>query len=457
MGFLDNGGISESKNGIILKKLTPAQTLVLGFAAVILVGSILLMLPVSGSSGKPTNFVDALFTSTSAVCVTGLVVVDTGTYYSVFGQIVIMLLIQVGGLGFMTTATLFALLMGKRINLRERLIMQEALNQLTMEGVVRLAKLILGITFLIEGAAALILGLRWSADLGLAKGFYFGLFHSIAAFNNAGFDLFGSFRSLTGYTTDITVNIVITSLIIVGGIGFSVIVDTYTRKKWRKLLLHTKIVLSTTAILLLLGMIGVFFLEYSNTKTLAHLSLPAKLLASWFQSVTPRTAGFNTLDIAGMRSATQFLILILMFIGASPGSTGGGIKTTTFGTLVSAVLTMVRGKQDVELFERRLPKEIVYRSLTITTAALALVIIVTMFLTITESADFLAVLFETTSAFATVGLTTGITAKLSTLGKLAITLTMFAGRVGPLTVAFAVAQKQQKVIYRLAEEKIMVG
>ncbi|PKM42335.1 MAG: Trk family potassium uptake protein [Firmicutes bacterium HGW-Firmicutes-8] len=441
----------------MLKKLTPAQTLVLGFAAVILVGSILLMLPVSGSSGKPTNFVDALFTSTSAVCVTGLVVVDTGTYYSVFGQIVIMLLIQVGGLGFMTTATLFALLMGKRINLRERLIMQEALNQLTMEGVVRLAKLILGITFLIEGAAALILGLRWSADLGLAKGFYFGLFHSIAAFNNAGFDLFGSFRSLTGYTTDITVNIVITSLIIVGGIGFSVIVDTYTRKKWRKLLLHTKIVLSTTAILLLLGMIGVFFLEYSNTKTLAHLSLPAKLLASWFQSVTPRTAGFNTLDIAGMRSATQFLILILMFIGASPGSTGGGIKTTTFGTLVSAVLTMVRGKQDVELFERRLPKEIVYRSLTITTAALALVIIVTMFLTITESADFLAVLFETTSAFATVGLTTGITAKLSTLGKLAITLTMFAGRVGPLTVAFAVAQKQQKVIYRLAEEKIMVG
>ncbi len=446
----------EYKTVKLFSRLTPAQVLVLGFATVILLGAVLLTLPISSATGKFTGFVDALFTATSAVCVTGLVVVDTATHWSIFGQIVILLLIQVGGLGFMTMATLFALIMGKRINLRERLIMQEAFNQLTIEGVVRLAKSILAITFLIEGTAALILGIRWSLDYGW-QGFYYGIFHGVSAFNNAGFDLFGGFRSLTIYVTDWTVNLVTMALIILGGIGFSVIVDTYTRRNWRKFSLHTKVVLSTTAILLLVGAAGVFLSEYNNAKTLAPLSLPVKVLASWFQSVTPRTAGFNTLDIISLRSTTQFLLIILMFIGASPGSTGGGIKTVTFGTLVSAVWAMIRGREDVELFERRLPREIIYRSITITAAALALVISVTMFLTVTEKAEFLTVLFETTSAFGTVGLSMGITPKLTVLGKLAITLTMYAGRVGPLTVAYAVAQKQQKALYRLAEEKIMVG
>ncbi len=447
----------QSRSPNVFSRLTPAQILVLGFATVILTGALLLTLPVSSAAGRPTAFVDALFTATSAVCVTGLVVVDTGTHWSTFGQLVILLLIQVGGLGIMTMATLFAFIIGKRINLKERLIMQEAFNQLTVEGVVRLAKSILLITVLIEGTAALILGIRWSFDYGWGRGLYFGLFHAVSAFNNAGFDLFGGFRSLTIYVSDWTVNLVITALIIIGGIGFSVIVDTSARRNWRKFSLHTKVVLSTTFMLLLIGTLGVFLLEYNNAGTLGPLSLPAKVLASWFQSVTPRTAGYNTLNVGALHSATQFLLVLLMFIGASPGSTGGGIKTTTFGTLVSAVWAMIRGKEDIELFERRLPKEIVYRSLTISTAALVLIISVTMFLTISENADFLTVLFETTSAFGTVGLSMGITPKLTVLGKLAITLTMYAGRVGPLTIAFAVAQRQRRAIYRLAEEKIMVG
>lgn len=459
MGFQAGRSLKwpQHKNINPVKRLTPAQILVLGFAAVILIGAVLLSLPVSSANGIATGFLDSLFTATSAVCVTGLVVVDTGTHFSIFGQIIIMLLIQVGGLGFMTMATLFALIMGKRINLRERIIMQEALNQLTIEGVVRLAKAVLTITFLIEGVAALILGIRLSMDYGAARGFYYGLFHSVSAFNNAGFDLFGEFRSLTQYTSDVTVNLVLSALFILGGIGFIVIVDVYRKRNWRKFSLHTKVVLSTTSILLLIGAIGVFLIEYNNVNTLGRLSLAGKILASWFQSATPRTAGFNTVDIAGMRSATQFLIIILMFIGASSGSTGGGIKTSTLGALSSAVWAMVRGKEDVQLFERRLPKEIIFRALTIVSTASALVIVMTMLLTITERADFLTVFFEVTSAFGTVGLSMGLTTKLTVFGKLAIAFTMFAGRVGPLTLAFALAQKQQKAMYRLPEEKIMVG
>lgn len=458
MAISDNETIAQSyKDHKLFQKLSPAQILVLGFAAVILTGALLLTLPIASASGNSTSFIDALFTSTSAVCVTGLVVVDTGTHYSVFGQVVIMLLIQIGGLGFMTMATLFAFIIGKKIRLRERLIMQEALNQVTIEGVVRLARSVLLITAIIEGAAAVILAMRWIPEFGLTKGLYFGLFHAVSAFNNAGFDLFGHFRSLTPYVSDFTVNIVISSLIILGGIGFTVIAEVISKKNWRKFSLHTKSVLTITAILLVGGMISIFLLEYSNPKTLGTLGIGSRILASWFQSVTPRTAGFNSLDIASLRSATQFLIIILMFIGASPNSTGGGIKTSTVGVLFSTVWSNIRGNQDVELFERRLPKDVIFRSLTISLASLALVGFVTMLLSITEKADFLTILFETTSAFGTVGLTMGLTTKLSLIGKLAITLTMYAGRVGPVTIAFAMAQKQHKPIFHYAEEKIIVG
>lgn len=437
-------------------KATPPQILVTGFAAVILAGAFLLTLPAAVRPGEEINFLTSLFTATSAVCVTGLVVVDTATHWTTFGHVVILLLIQVGGLGFMTMATFFALLLGRKIGLRQRLLIQEALNQTNVAGIVRLAKYVLLFTFLSEFIFAAILTVRWSMDMGWGKGAWFGLFHAVSAFNNAGFDIFGGFRSLTGYVEDVTVNLSITSLIILGGIGFSVIVDLARHlKNPRRLSLHSKLTLLVTGILLALGTILIYLLEANNTlKTLSPLG---KVLASYFQSVTPRTAGYNTLDMGGLRAATQFLIVILMFIGASPGSTGGGIKTTTFGTLVVAIRSMARGRADAEIFRRRIGKEQIYKAVVIFFLAATLVIIVALLLSVTEEADFLTVLFETTSAFGTVGLSMGLTPKLTELGRLLIIMTMFLGRVGPLTVAFALAQGQRKTSLRYPEEKIVVG
>ncbi|MBP7332914.1 MAG: TrkH family potassium uptake protein [Firmicutes bacterium] len=437
-------------------RATPAQVLVLGFAAIIFLGAVLLSLPLAVQPGKDINFLTSLFTATSAVCVTGLVVVDTGTHWTTFGHIVILALIQVGGLGFMTMATFLYMLLGRRIGLKQRLIIQESMNYTSLAGIVRLARHVLFFTFVTELSFAAILSLRWSYDLGWQKGLWFGLFHSISSFNNAGFDLFGGFKSLTAYASDATVTICVTTLIILGGIGFSVIVDVakYFKVSGR-LQLHTKLVLSVSGFLILTGTIMFYLLEYNNT--LQGLSLPGKVLASYFQAVTPRTAGYNTLDIGALHSATQFLIVILMFIGASPGSTGGGIKTTTFGALVVSVWCIIRGKENTEIFQRRIGQHQVYKSLAILLLAGGLVTMVTLLLTITEKADFLALLFETTSAFGTVGLTMGITTHLTTFGRILIIMTMFLGRLGPLTLAFAMARAKQKSHLRYPEEKIMVG
>jgi trk system potassium uptake protein TrkH len=447
-----NGG--QYKKFIV--KATPPQILVVGFATVILIGALLLSLPVSVRPGQDGSFLTALFTATSAVCVTGLVVVDTATNWTTFGHIVIILLIQVGGLGFMTMATFFALLLGRRIGLRQRLLIQQALNQTDVAGIVRLAKYVLVFTFLSESMFATILAVRWSLDLGWEKGLWYGLFHAISSFNNAGFDLFGEFRSLTGYAGDATVNLCVTTLIILGGIGFSVIVDLSRHMKDPvRLSLHTKLALLMTALLLLGGMLLFLILEANNT--LRGLSPLGKILAAYFQSVTPRTAGYNTLDIGALREATQFFIVILMFIGASPGSTGGGIKTTTFGTLAVAIASMARGKDDAEIFRRRIGQDQIYKAVAILLMATTLVVVVSLILTMTEEADFLTIVFEATSASGTVGLTMGLTPKLSVAGRMLIILTMFLGRVGPLTVAFALAQNRRKKGVRYPEEKIMVG
>lgn len=452
----DDTTFTGERRKIIALRATPAQVLVIGFAAVILTGAALLTLPVAVQPGKEINFLASLFTATSAVCVTGLIVVDTGTHWTTFGHVVILSLIQVGGLGFMTMATFFAMLLGRRIGLRQRLIMQQSLNQTDVAGIVRLAKYVLILTVIIEMAFALILAVRWSFDLGWQKGLWFGFFHSISAFNNAGFDLFGNFKSMTGYVEDVTVTLCITTLIILGGIGFSVMVDVLRHfRKPVRLSLHTKMTLSITGLLIFAGTILVFLLEYNNT--LQDLSPLGKALAAYFQAVTPRTAGINTLDLGALRAATQFLIIILMFIGASPGSTGGGIKTTTFGTLVVSVWSMARGKEDAEIFRRRIGREQIYKSVVILLLATLLVVVVTLLLSITENADFLAVLFETTSAFGTVGLTMGLTPNLTTAGRILIILTMFLGRVGPLTVAFAISRQKRKSSLRYPEENIIVG
>ncbi|MGY5345623.1 TrkH family potassium uptake protein [Paenibacillus glucanolyticus] len=438
-------------------RLSPPQILVLGFAAIIFIGAALLMLPISSRTGEPLGFIDALFTSTSATCVTGLVVVDTGTTFSSFGQIVIMLLIQIGGLGFMTMATLFALVLKRRISLKDRLVLQEAMNQSSMEGIVRLIRRVLLYSLVIEACGAVLLSIRWAFDMPIGKAIYYGVFHAVTMFNNAGFDLFGDFRSLTGYVYDPVVNVVVMFLIVSGGIGFIVLSDLIDFRKQRRLSLHSKVVLSMTGALLLVGFIVILIFEFTNPRTLGSLNWGGKFLGALFQSVTPRTAGANTIDITGLRQATQFFIVILMFIGASPGSTGGGIKTTTFTIMVGAVIAMMRGRDDIVMFRYRLAQERVLKALTIALLALLLILAVSMILSTTEEGEFLEILFETTSAFGTVGLSMGLTPDLTVFGKILISITMFAGRLGPLTLAYALGPKKGKELYRHPEGKMIIG
>lgn len=444
---------------IIKIKLTPTQVLALGFAAIILIGTLLLMLPVATKSGERTDFLTALFTATSATCVTGLVVVDTKTYWSVFGQIVIMLLIQVGGLGIMTMSTLFALILGRKITFKERLVMQEAFNTNSLGGIVKFAKYILMVSFLFESIGAIILTLRFLPQMGLKKAVYYGLFHSISAFNNAGFDLMGNFRSLTGYVSDWVVNLVIMGLIIFGGLGFYVLLDIYEHRHFNKFTLHSKIVITITLFLITIGTLLIFLFEYNNPKTLKPLDFPTKILAALFQAVTPRTAGFNTLSLSDMTIASKFLTIILMFIGASPAGTGGGIKTTTFAVILYTVLSVIKGEEETVLYKRTISRNIVYKAVAISFISVFIIFSVTMVLSITETSNFLTVLYETTSAFGTVGLSLGLTPELSTVGKIIIIFTKYTGRVGPLTLALALAKRQRrpKPIIKYAEEKIMVG
>ncbi len=431
--------------------------MVAGFASLILVGAVVLSLPVASKDGMALPFLDALFTSTSAVCVTGLVVVDTHDQFSLFGQLVILCLIQAGGLGIMTVSTLIFLVLGRRVTLRNRLLIQEAMNQLTLEGMVRLIRKVIIVTAVVEGAGAVLLATRWSFDMSILKAVYYGVFHAVSGFCNAGFDLFGGFRSLTGYQGDVWINLVMTSLIITGGLGFSVVSEIMAHRRGCRFSLHARVVLYTSAILIAVGTVVILLVEMDNPATLKPLGPLGKALGAYFQAVTPRTAGFSTLSIANFRGATQLFLIVLMFIGASPGSTGGGIKTATFATLLLAVRSVVRGREDVEIFERRIPHRVVYRALAVSMISLALVIVVTMALSVVRRDGLLPVLFEATSAFGTVGLSMGMTPSLSALGRVLIILTMFAGRVGPLTVATAIAQRQHANAVRYPEERVMVG
>jgi trk system potassium uptake protein len=438
--------------------LDPPKILVLGFAMLILIGTCILMLPIATVDGKGLTFINALFTSTSATCVTGLVVVDTGSTFTIFGQLVILTLIQIGGLGFMTFATFFFILLGKKISFRERLVLQEALNNLSLEGVVRLAKRILVFTALFEMAGGIILSFRFAKDMPIGKAIYNGFFHSISNFNNAGFDLMGEFRSLTSYVEDPIVTLTVCALITFGGIGFIVMNELYDYRETKRLSVHTKMVLATSLILTVGGTFLIFLFEFGNTKTLQPLSPSGKVLGALFQSVTARTAGANTLNIPDLAQPTLFLMIVLMFIGASPGSTGGGIKTTTVATLLGTVWSQIKGKDEVVFYRRSISNETIFKALTVIVSALFLVMAITILLTITETGkDFLMLLFEATSAFATVGLSMGLTPELSPIGRVLIILTMFAGRLGPLTVAFAVATKRNPDPYRHPKGKIMIG
>lgn len=440
-----------------LKRINPPLLIIWGFAVIILLGTVLLTLPAASASGKSVGLPDALFTATSAVCVTGLTVIDTGAGYSLPGQIIIMLLIQLGGLGFMTFGVTTAVLLGKKIGLKQRLLIRESTHAISNAGMVRLSLGILLITLIVEAAATVILAVRWYGELGF-KSIYYALFHSISAFNNAGFTLWSD--SLTRYAGDPVVNLVISVLFITGGIGFIVIIDLYAKRQWPHLSLNSKIVLSTSLLLCATGFLFIYLLESFNPDTLGAMNHGQRLWAAYFQGVSPRTAGFNTLDIGQMLAATQLFIIILMFIGASSGSTGGGIKTGTFAILVLSFIAIIRGRSEVSVFHRTVGTEIILRSLAVILASMGVILIATLLLTITEHSlqrDFLEVLFETVSAFGTVGLSMGLTPDLSVLGKVIIILTMFIGRLGPLTMAYALAQRGFKTSVRYAEEKVMIG
>lgn len=451
-------------------KMNPTQILVLGFMVVILIGAVLLTLPVSSRSGNSTSFLDALFTSTSAVCVTGLVVVNSAQHWSIFGKVVIMLLIQVGGLGFMTLATSFFIILGRKISLKERLIIQEAMNQSSLSGMVRLIRNVVIGTFIIEGIGAILLFVVFLKDYPLIEAAAYGIFHSISAFCNAGFDILGP-NSLSPYVGDTLLNLVVMALIILGGVGFTVWVDVIQTNKYAKqrsldirhwfmkLSLHTKLVLILTLAFNLIGFIVFFLLEMNNPETLKELSVHDKVLSSMFLSISPRTAGFNTIDITGLTDSSKFITIILMFIGGSPAGTAGGIKTVTVGVLFFSVLSIIRNQTETEVFERRLPDDLIRRALAVVMIGLSAVVFVTVVLSISEGLDFLDTSFEAVSAFGTVGLSLGVTPQLSSVGKIVISLTMFLGRLGPMTLAVALAIRsgKKKANIRRPEERVMVG
>jgi len=441
--------------------LSPAQALAASISGLVAAGTILLALPFS-STGRPLGWVDALFTSTSAVCVTGLVVVDTPKDLTLAGQLVVMLLIQAGGLGYMTITTVVAMALGKRLSLRDRLTLQEALNLQTGEGLVQFTLGVLRLTLVFELAGALLLTLWWWGDMGLGRAAYSGLFHSVSAFNNAGFALFSD--SLIGFRSDVVVNLVISTLFICGGLGFVVLQDLIRLKRVTRLSLHTRFVLVLTAALTLGGTLMIYVLERGNPATLGTVSQGEAWMAAYFQSVTTRTAGFNSLNLADLHGATLFVMMVLMFIGASPGGTGGGVKTTTFGITVAALWATIRGDDETVLFKRRLAPALVARAFFISLIAFLALNVVAGLLLIQERLPLMHVLFETTSAFGTVGLSIGaadrplsLAGDFSASAKLLIVAMMFAGRVGPLTLAVALAQRRQKPRLRYPEGTVLIG
>lgn len=449
-----------------LQKLHHAHILVISFLLADLVGTVLLCLPFS-STGRPMSLINAIFTSTSALCVTGLTVLDTAKGLTTFGQMVVLALIQVGGLGVMTFSVFLFLSMGKGISIRGRWLMQESFTPAAIGDVRTLIRSIFLFTFLVEGVSALVLTACFWMDHPFSSALYHGFFHSVSAFCNAGFSTFSN--NLVGYDDHLCVNMTICSNIIIGGIGFPVIWELYNRCKSREgrrcLSLHTRLVLITTAVLILSG--AVLFWLFESHNILQNRSLFDKCLISFFHSVTARTAGFNTIDIGALTDSCIYIIILLMFIGASPGSTGGGIKTSTLAVLAAFVWNKLRGRPNTHIMNRSIPADIIMRSFALYMISVFLILTLHMAMLFSESMSpliqkerghFLTYLFETVSAFGTVGLSMGITGSLNVLNKLIISLMMFIGRVGILTFAYVVARRETAGSqYMYSEEKVMIG
>ncbi|MEE0419697.1 MAG: TrkH family potassium uptake protein [Lachnospiraceae bacterium] len=439
--------------------LSRMQIIALGFFLIIMTGTLLLMLPISSRAGTWTGFWDSLFTATSATCVTGLVMVDTYVHWNLFGQLVILTMIQIGGLGFMTVGVLFSLVIHRKIGLRERGVLSESVNAIQIGGIVHLVKKILMGTLIIEGTGALLLSIRFCGELGFARGIYYGIFHSISAFCNAGFDLMGyqgEFSSLVNYSGDWLVNLTIMSLVIIGGIGF-LVWDDLTQKKFRfrKYRVHTKIVLITTFILVFGGALLFYLFESGN---LARGMGPGEtFLTCMFDSVTPRTAGFNTTDIAQLSDSSKLLSIILMFIGGSPGSTAGGIKTTTFVVFLLYVRANIKRTRGVNIFRRRIDEDAIKKASAVACTNLVLALSAALLICGVQGMDLRDVLLETFSAISTVGMSTGITRDFVTVSKAAVIVLMYCGRVGSLSMALSFTEKKKMSPVELPEEKILIG
>lgn len=453
--------ISVNSRAFLARQLSPARIFIFSFAVVILAGAFLLWLPFSAGRGQLT-FVDALFTSASAVCVTGLATLNIGTDLSFTGQIISLLLFQIGGLGMITFSVVFFGMMGRGISFKEREIVQSTFLHTPRRDFLVIMKWVLLFTFFIEGLGTLLLFIRFSRDFPWAHAFYQAIYHAVSAFNNCGYSLFAD--SFMRYRGDWAVNLIIMALILLGGIGFIVQYEILALLQGRikKISLHARIVLIMTASLVVVGA-AAFYLFETNA-TLRDATVEASLLSSFFQSVTARTAGFNTVDVSRLTNATILVLMVLMFIGASPGSTGGGIKTTSFALLMVMIWNRIKGQDEVNLFNRTIPKEILGRTIAIVFASAFSVCLITSILLFLgshaeapiQSRHFLVeYLFETISAFGTVGLSMGITTNLNDMQKLAIILMMFAGRIGPLTLAFAWSAPKRGLTY--AEEQVMVG
>jgi trk system potassium uptake protein TrkH len=445
------------------RHLSPPRIFVLSFAGVILAGGILLWFPFSATKDH-LRFVDALFTSTSAVCVTGLVVIDVGKDLTTLGQVITIFLFQIGGLGIITFSTVFFVLMGRGLSFKGREIIQSTFLHTPQRDFIVIAKMVLWFTFIIESIGTLFLFIRFSMDFPPGTALYHAVYNAISAFNNCGYSLFSD--NLMGYQGDLIVNITIMGLLIIGGIGFVVQYEVFSKWKGiqKKLSVHTRIVLITTTILIFSGTI--LFYLFERNHIIKDIPLQNKILASFFQSVTPRTAGFNTVDIGLLTNATLLLIIVLMFIGASPGSTGGGVKTTSAALLVMLMWNRLKGNLDLNIFNRTIPREMVSRSISIIFASAFSIAIITSVLLIAGGGKlpplesrhfFVEYLFDTVSAFGTVGLSMGVTPKLNDIQKYALILMMFAGRVGPLTLAFSLSRSIGGKGLTYAEEGVMVG
>ncbi|MCB7302729.1 TrkH family potassium uptake protein [Bariatricus massiliensis] len=444
---------------LLYKKLTQTQMIVIGYVLIILLGSIFLMLPISSREGVGTPFLDALFTSTSSACVTGLIVVDTWTHWSLFGQVVILVLIQIGGMGFMTLGVYVAIVLRRKIGLRTRGILQESINSMQIGGIVKLAKKIMKGTILFESVGALMLALRFIPKFGFWRGVWYGIFHSVSAFCNAGFDLMGceeQYGSFTAYAGDWIINLVIMALIIIGGIGFFVWNDVTIHKfDIKRYSLHTKIVLLTTGILIFSGAALFYLIERNHI--LADMSTTEQIFSSFFNSVTARTAGFNTTDTAALQESSKFLTMILMFIGGSPGSTAGGIKTTTLVVLAVYVKANLKQQACCNVFNRRLDDGAIRKASTVLCTNLFLTITATMVLMSLQSFGLTDTLFEVISAMGTVGMSTGITRDICAFSQVVLIFLMYCGRIGSLTFALSLRGHKHDAPVKQPAEKIMIG